>query len=194
MLRVVRAALPWLFLAACGFSTPGQPDDAGHSGDGAIASGDGQLPVDASVDAMPDAASCPASFIPLPAVTTGSKYRVFPKMSQLGAIATCSNLGTHLVHLDTQAEANALEALISSNSSGPTGLYRVVGARDLVFRQVWHDLDFITLLSFLPWGMNEPTDVAFGGEDCIVLKKEQGAAVIGAQECTSQHEFACECD
>ena len=196
MLRAVRAAVPCLFLVACGFTTPAGgigPDDAAR-GDSPIINGDSNLTGDASaIDAMPDAASCPASFVTIPSSGGNSKYLVFPKSSQLGALTGCPG-GTHLLHLDNQAEATALERYITSNSASPTGLYRVVGARDALFRNVWHDLDFISLLSFLPWGQNEPTDVFLGGEDCIVLKKETGTAVIGAQECSSAHEFACECD
>jgi hypothetical protein len=193
----MRAAVPCLFLVACGFTTPGGgigPDDASHVSDTAIASGDSNAPGDAPVvDAISDAASCPTSFVTIPNSGTSSKYLVFQKSSQLGALTGCPG-GTHLLHLDNQAEATALEAYITANSSSPTGLYRVVGARDGLFRDLWHDLDFITALTFLPWGQNEPTDVFLGGEDCIVLKKEQTTAVIGAQECSSAHEFACECD
>ncbi len=198
MLRAVRTAVLCLALGGCGFSTPGGPfgpGDAGHVSDSPIASGDANATDAVSIDAMADAASCPANFVALPSAGTSSKYLVFSKSSQLGAVTTCAGLGTHLARLDTQAEATALESYIASNSGGsPTGLYRVVGARDPVLRGLWHDLDFITLLSFLPWGQSEPTDVFLGGEDCIVLKHEQNSAVIGAQECSSQHEFACECD
>jgi hypothetical protein len=188
-----------LFLVACGFTTPGGslgPDDAAQGGDGAIANGDAGPGIDAAamIDATPDAAGCPASFVAIPNSGGSSRYLAFPKSSQLGALTTCSSLNTHLARLDDQAEADALESYIGSTISSSTGIYRVVGARDLLFRNLWHDLDFITLLSFLPWGQNEPSDVFLGGEDCIVLKSEQGAAVISAQECSSQHEFACECD
>ena len=197
MLRPVRAAVPCLFLVGCGFTTPGGgigPDDASHLSDSPFASGDSNLTNDAPmIDAMSDAASCPTSFVTIPNSGTSSKYLAFQKSSQLGALTGCPS-GTHLLHLDNQAEATALEAYITGNSASPTGLYRVVGARDGLFRDVWHDLDFITLLTFLPWGAGEPTDVFLGGEDCIVLKKEQNTAVIGAQECSSAHEFACECD
>jgi hypothetical protein len=199
MLRPVRAAAPCLFLLGCGFTTPGGgigPGDASHVSDSPLASGDSNLAGDApTIDAMADAtaASCPTSFVTVPNAGTSSKYLVFPKTSQLGALTGCPS-GTHLLHLDDQAEADALEAYITANSSSPTGLYRVVGARDGFFRDLWHDLDFITLLTFLPWGQNEPTDVFLAGEDCIVLKSEQSTAVIGAQECSSAHEFACECD
>ncbi len=198
MLRFVWAAVPCLFLVACGFSTPGVaigPDDATRAGDGPIASGDGSVTGDAPMlDAMPDAASCPASFIAITNSGTSSKYLAFPKQSQLDALITCGNFNTHLLRLDNQAEATALELYISSSSgSNSTGLYRVVGARDPILRGLWHDLD-LSPLSFLPWGPGEPTDVPFAFEDCIVLKKPQNSAVIGAQECTSKHEFACECD
>lgn len=145
-------------------------------------------------DATPDAASCPATFAPLMASGTSSRYAVMGKGSQLTALATCAGMNTHLVRLDSQAEATAIEALITSTTAAPTGAYRVVGARDPILRSLWHDLD-LSLLSFLPpWGTGEPTDAFLAGEDCLVLGKQQGAGVIATQECNSQHEFACECD
>lgn len=195
----VRAAALCLVLAACGFSTPGgglgPGSDAAPTGDGAIASGDSNLTGDAGpADAMLDASSCPASFAPIANSGTSSRYLAFPKNSQLLAIATCANLNTHLLRVDDQNEADALVTyLATASGSSSTGLFRVVGARDGVFRNLWHDLDF-SLLSFLPWGQSEPTDTALGFEDCIVLKEESGDGVYGAHECSSLHEFACECD
>lgn len=183
-------------LAACGFTTPGAslgPGDGSTTSDSALASSDASPGSDAMVDATPDAASCPSSFALVPATGTSSRYAVVGKGSQLTALTTCAGMNTHLVRLDSQAEATAIEALITSSSQGPTGQYRVVGARDPILRGLWHDLD-LGLLSFLPWGADEPTDVFLGGEDCLVLSKQQGAGVIASQECNSQHEFACECD
>ncbi len=144
------------------------------------------------LDAAPDASSCPASFVSVPAAATGSSYQVFAKASQLTALTTCSNLGTHLLRLDTQAEATALEDFVNlQTTSSDSGAYRIVGARDPFVRSLWHDLD-LSLLSFLPWGTSEPTD-GFG-EDCLVLTREGTGGVIGADQCGSAHEFACECD
>lgn len=192
----MRAAVPFSLLAACGFTTPGAalgPGDGNTTSDSPIASGDATPPADAMLDAPPDASSCPATFSAISATGTTSRYALGGKASQLVALGICASMNTHVVRIDSQAEATAIEAFITSNSTSPTGLYRVVGARDVVFRDRWHDLD-LSFLTFLPWGAGEPTDVFLGGEDCIVLKKESGKGVFGAQECSSQHEFACECD
>jgi len=189
-----------VFLVGCGFSTPDGgslgPDDATPTGDSATATGDGGPPLDAAMpDVMIDAPGCPASFVTVPAANSSSRYQAFPKMSQLAAIATCAGMNTHLARIDTQAEADALVTFIASINTGPpiAPLFRVVGTRDPLLRNYWHDLD-LSILTFLPWGSGEPSDAAFGFEDCIVLKKEQASAVFDAQECNSQHEFACECD
>ncbi|CAN5873437.1 hypothetical protein BH11MYX3_BH11MYX3_35650 [soil metagenome] len=184
-----------LVAGGCGFHTP-----ASNSGTGdarsvdAIGGEPGAPPIDAAmIDVAPDASSCPTSFVTVPAAANSSRYQVFAKASQLTALTTCSNLGAHLLRLDTQAEATALQAFIDAQitTAGDTGLYRIVGARDLLIRSLWHDLD-LSLLTFLPWGDGEPTNG--NGEDCIMLKLESGAGVIGADQCGTAHEFACECD
>ncbi len=188
--RPVRASAAWLLVAGCSFSTPAS---TGVPGDGKLADGSlgGEPGTPPAIDAMPDAAGCPANFVPV-AGAGNSRYAVFAKDSQPAALLTCSNLGTHLLRLDDQAEATALEAYIDAQTAGgDTHLYRVVGARDLVLRDQFHDLDF-TFLSFLPFGANEPTNGI--GEECLVLKKESNIGVIGADQCLTQHEFACECD
>lgn len=185
-----------MFLAACGFTTPGAalgPGDGNTTADSPLAGSDAAPPADAMADASPDAASCPATFAMIAASGTSSRYAVGGKGSQLVAITTCASMNTHVVRLDSQAEATAIEGFLTSSVTAPTGQYRVVGARDPLFRNLWHDLD-LGLLSFLPWGMNEPSDIFLGGEDCIVLEKQQGAGAIASQECNAAHEFACECD
>jgi len=198
-MRRVRAAV-LLVLGACGFSVPGQgaaiddaprPIDApGTTGDGGVTI-DGAVAIDASIDAP---APCPSQFVTVPAANNTHRYAVFPRDTQLAALATCSALGTHLLRLDTQAEATALEAFIDAQnpSASDTHLYRVIGSRNRLFvPNTWHvtDLGFLT---FLPWGTNEPTSGI--GEDCMLLKNESGVGVIGADQCGSDHEFACECE
>ena len=200
-MRRVRAAV-LLVLGACGFSVPGQGasiDDGPRPIDAPPGTtGDSGVPIDGAVaiDATPiDApAPCPAQFVAVPAANNTHRYAVFPRASQLTAQVTCSSLGTHLLRLDTQAEATALEAFIDAQIStgNDTHLYRVIGSRNRLFiPNTWHDED-LGFLTFLPWGTNEPTSGI--GEDCMVLKKESGMGVIGADQCGSDHEFACECD
>lgn len=186
----MRAFAAILLVAGCDFSTPAS---TGVPGDGKIADASmgGEPGAPPSGDAMSDAAACPGNFVPI-ASAGSSRYAVFPKDTQPGAMLTCSNLGTHLLRLDDQAEATALEAYIDQQTGGgDTRLYRVVGARDLVLRNQFHDLDF-SFLTYLPFGTGEPTNNA--GEECLVLKKEGAIGVIGADQCLTQHEFACECD
>ncbi len=183
-----------ILVPACGFHAPASNSVTGDARPVDAADGEpGAPPIDgAMIDAAPDAASCPGGFVAVPAAATGSRYQVFAKASQLTALTTCGNLKTHLLRLNTQAEADALEGFIKSQtSSGDTGLYHVVGARDPFVRTLWRDLD-LSLLTFLPWGTGEPTG-GFG-VDCIVLKRDNGNAVIGADQCGPVHEFACECD
>lgn len=189
-----------LLLASCGFSvaggsapTDGKVNDAPTGGtgdaaggtDGAIAAADAAM-----IDAPPP---CPTSFSQVQGAPVTSRYQVFAKADQLTALATCSGMGTHLLRVDSTAEATALEAFLDAQTADPqdTHRYRVVGARDLVIRSIWHDLD-LSVMQFLPWGQGEPTSGL--GEDCIVLKQESGAGVIGADQCGTAHEFACECE
>lgn len=190
----VRVVPACVFVAACGFHAPASNSGPGDATPGDSAGGEPGTPaVDASmIDAPPDAPSCPTGFVTVVAAGTGSRYQVFPKASQLTALTSCGNLNTHLLHLDTQAEATALEDYINTQtSSGDTGLYRVVGARDPFVRTIWHDLDLRPMM-FLPWGAGEPTDQF--GEDCMLLKREGSSGVTGADQCGTAHEFACECD
>jgi hypothetical protein len=192
-IRRVRAA-PLFLLGACGFSVPGQGasiDDAPRPIDsppGTI--GDSGTSIDAAIDAP----GCPAQFVTVPGTNNTHLYAVFARTSQVVALSTCSANGTHLLRLDTQAEATALEAFIDAQvtTGNDTHLYRVIGSRNRFFiPNTWHDTD-VSFLTFLPWGLNEPTGGV--GEDCMVLKKESGVGVIGADQCGTDHEFACECD
>jgi len=109
-------------------------------------------------------------------------------------------LGTHLSRLDTQAEADAIYTLIdNATGTGDTHIYRVVGTRHAngagSADDTWHDLDG-SPLAFQPWGIGEPTNGA--GEDCMSLRLENSGnpppKVVGADVCTTAHEFACECE
>jgi hypothetical protein len=178
-----------LLLAGCSFphgslstdAPPASADDANR---------------DAMPDGKPDAAdACPAGFTSLANAPTTSKYKAFSAQSFTAAVNACNSLGTHLVHLDTQGEVDAIYTLIDSVTGvGDTHLYRVVGQRDKsVTPNRWLDLSG-NALTFLPWGATEPTNGL--NEDCIMMRLETAATnkVIGADQCTTNHEYACECE
>lgn len=176
-------------LVACSFRIA--PDGAAPPSDAAIDGG-----VDAP-EVTADAPGCPAGFVPVAGAPATSRYRVFGHQSYDDAVATCATLGTHLLQLDTQEEADALEELIDAETASvDTRIYRVVGRRDRDPEpDAWLGRDGVTPLTFLPWGAGEPTSLT--GEDCMSLREENGASatkVIGADLCTTLHEFACECE
>ena len=183
----MRRALLWIAIAGCEFRHGALMADA------PVGEGDGA--VDAGRDAKLDAHTCPAGFMTLPGAPATSKYLSFSAQSFTTAVNTCKNLGTHLVQLDTQGEVDAVYTLVDqATGAGDTHLYRVVGARDKsVQPNAWLDLSG-TPLTFLPWGNLEPTNNV--GEDCIMMRLETASTVkvIGADQCATLHEYACECE
>jgi hypothetical protein len=151
--------------------------------------------IDAPPDAKADAHTCPTGFMPLAGAPATSKYLTFAAQSFSTAVNTCKGLGTHLVQLDTPGELDAVYTLIDQvTGAGDTHLYRVVGQRDKsVTPNRWLDLSG-NPLTYLPWGVGEPTNLA--GEDCIMMRLETAATtkVIGADQCGTLHEYACECE
>jgi hypothetical protein len=152
--------------------------------------------IDAVPDAKGDAHTCPPGFMPLSGAPAASKYLTFSAQSFTTAVNTCKNLGAHLVQLDTPGELDAVYTLIDqATGAGDTHLYRVVGQRDKsVTPNRWLDLSG-NPLTFLPWGASEPTNLA--GEDCIMMRLETASTttkVIGADQCATLHEYACECE
>lgn len=178
----------WLAVAGCEFRHGALMTDARPIIDDSAA--------DAAPDAKLDARTCPTGFASLQGAPATSKYLSFSAQSFTTAVSTCKNLGTHLVRLDTPGELGAVYTLIDQvTGAGDTHLYRVVGQRDKsVVPNQWLDLDGIPL-TFLPWGVSEPTNLA--GEDCIMMRLETGSTttkVIGADQCGTLHEYACECE
>jgi hypothetical protein len=184
----VRRALWLIAFAGCEFRHGALMTDASPPTDG-----DGA--VDAGHDAKPDAHTCPPGFMPLQGAPAASKYLTFSAQSFATAVNACKGLGTHLVQLDTQGEVDAVYTLIDqATGGGDTHLYRVVGQRDKsVTPNRWLDLSG-NPLTFLPWGASEPTSLA--GEDCIMIRLETASTtkVIGADQCATLHEYACECE
>jgi len=189
----VRLALIGVLVTGCSFELS-VIDDAMPDGKIAVEDAPGTTSDAPAIDAP--ATTCPSGFVIVPGAPSTSRYRVVAVAQAYGAaLATCAAMGTHLLKLDTQAEANALEAFIDAALVGADSrIYRVIGVRDAVPNpDRW--LDGVTPLTFLPWGLNEPTNLP--GEDCIGLRPENGAPatkVIGADQCGTLREFACECD
>ena len=179
--------------AGCSFA-PAQVSDA-RLGD---TSPPNDAAIDAVIDAAPDARACQPGFMAVAGAPSTSRYKIMPQAAYDTAIAACAALDSHLLHLDTQEEANALEIAIDASIAGSSdsGLYRIVGHRPAVTTMTFYELDDTTPLSFTPWGMGEPT--MSGGELCIMLRKEGGNAglprVVGADQCPTAHEYACECE
>lgn len=180
-----------LALAGCSFPHGQLTTDSNDTG-----GGDDAPPMrnDAATDAP---RTCPSGFIALPTAPITSQYKAFPGATYAMAIQTCMNMNTHLARLDTQGEADSLYGYIDSQTNlGDTHLYRIVAKRDAsVTPNRWLDLDNTTPLTFLPWGTGEPTNNS--GEDCALLRTQTATdptRVIGADQCTTNHEFACECE
>lgn len=181
-----------LLVAGCSFPHGSLADaSAGDDDD------DGDGSIDAPSDGKPIDGSevCPIGFASLGSAPQTSKYKAFAAQSFTNAVNGCNALGTHLVKLDTQGEVDAVYTLVDQATTGvDTHIYRVVGARDTsVTPNRWLDLSGIPL-TFLPWGMTEPTNGI--SEDCISMRLETAATnkVIGADMCTTPHEYACECE
>jgi len=158
---------------------------------------------DATTDGVPvDAATCPPGFAALAGAPPTSHYRVLAgRFAFTAAVTACSDLGArvHLARLDSRPELDALFAAVAAQTPDATDtrIYRVVGTRhdNGTAPDTWHDLDG-SQLAFLPWGVGEPTNLA--GEGCMSMRLEVGAppqpAVTGADQCTTLHEVACECE
>lgn len=192
----------WLLATGCTFS-PGQPGGGSAAVDSAIGP-DVPVVVDAQPTAdaptpPPDAPGCPGGFSAILGAPAGSTYKVMTAPATYdAAVAACEGLGSrvHLLEVDTQAEADLLEIAIDLTYSGSdTHLYRVLGKRPNTSSTTWSRPDG-SALSFFAWGQGEPTNQS--GELCIVIRKESmnGLAprVMGAEQCSGNHEYACECE
>lgn len=166
-------------LAACSYHAPDAP-----SSDGTPAPDDV-----ATIDIAPT--GCPVGYEAI--VGAPSKYKLgAAPASYTAAVSDCKSPNTHLVRIDTQAEIDAIKPLANN-------LIRVVATRhknnpiDQNDDQ-WMDLDDATELTFLPWGIGEPTNG--NSELCMVIRTEAGTGqvVSGAHVCDVALPYVCECE
>ena len=150
---------------------------------------------DAAIDAPPDAPptidarTCPTGYAPLPGAPATSKYRLFGNTAtgtSFGAAkGRCDSDGTHLVIVETAAEAAAIGAAIQLD---PTSPYYWEGITDEDTENTWVTIEG-GAATYLPWDPGQPN----GG-------RSSNCALFDAQghlydfDCNGVEAFACECD
>jgi Lectin C-type domain len=169
---------------------------------------DAMVPIDARPDATPidapkqiDAAGagCPGDFQGLTGAPATSKYKLYnyslipaldKSASYSSAVATCASQQSHLVIVDSAAEAAAIAAVIKVNSFGGS-VYRV-GVDDLAHPGTWETV-LGTPATYLPWGMGQPNGAEgqTSGGFCALLDTN---GAMADYFCTTAFPFACECE
>lgn len=190
----MRAAVTLALLAACSFRT----HDGGASGpidatppDAPQVTGDAAHAIDAPPDAPPpiDARTCPNGYTALAGAPATSKYALFGNTlsgtSWTAAKARCEADGTHLVIVETAAEATAIGNVIQLDVTSP---YYWEGVSDQATEDTW-----VTVAggaaTYLPWDPGQPN----GG-------RAANCALLDAQghlydfDCNGAEGFACECE
>lgn len=163
-------------MSGCAFSgSTGTPPDAAPD---AIVDGPQE-------DAMPDAPmlKCPTGYEVVPNAPATSRYRklIKPEMHAKQA-AICQAEGTHLVVLDSAAEASAVAAY-----AVPAMTFFWIGASDAAVETVWLTAKNAPA-AYLPWSRGEPN----GGlaENCGL---QNGAALFDFP-CARSYASVCECE
>lgn len=196
----MRAAVVFALLAACSFRT--RDGGSSNSADGSTADtphvdidAATDAAIDAAIDAPPDAPpmidahACPTGYTTLPGAPATSQYRLFGNLASgtsFGAAkARCESDGTHLVIVETAAEAAAIGTAIQLDPSSP---YYWDGITDQVTENTW-----VTITggaaTYLPWDPGQPN----GG-------RAANCALFDAQghlydfDCSGVEGFACECE
>jgi hypothetical protein len=193
----VRAVVVLAFVAACSFRTNAVSHSVDSStADTAQGTVDGDAARDArAIDAPPpiDAApQCPGTYATVTGAPPTSRYRLF-SYSAVGdqssawaaAKQTCETDGTHLIIVETAAEATAIAAQLQYSTTWP---YFWDGVTDAAQEASWK-----TVLgadaTYLPWGAGQPS----GGtaQNCAVFGTD---GVLYDYDCITASPFACECD
>jgi hypothetical protein len=192
----VRVAVVLALLTACSFRTNGgsSPADASTTRDVPAPTSDGAN--DAPTDAAPaiDAARmCPAGYDPVAGAPATSKYKLFSYGSGPAdhtntwttAKQTCESDGTHLIVVETAAEATSIGAQLQYAPASP---YFWEGITDEGHEAMWK-----TVLgadaTFLPWAVGQPN----GGTSAnCALFDPQGN--LYDFSCSGYQPFACECE
>ena len=152
---------------------------------------DTMRPIDAAIDAPPDAAKCPG-YVMLAGAP--SMYRIYGWTNSgstdqsrpfANAAATCAAQGTHLAIADSAAEANALVAAIPVN---PVSNFFWNGVTDGVAENVWITV-LGTVPAYLPWAGSQPN----GGtnDNCALMATN---SLLYDWPCNASYPFACECE
>lgn len=165
---------------------PGAPDAEPEPPDAAAAP-DAEVP-----DAEPPVAVCPAGYDASgdPGLASHYRYVPSPQRDWLEAAADCADdlvPYTHLVIIETEAEAVAVDGLSSNRDIW-------VGATDAVDEGDWRDL-FGEAVEVDLWDDGEPDNggdpSAVPGEDCAEQRDGGGWRDV---DCAQSRRFVCECD
>ncbi len=181
-----------VLLAACHFDGSGVAiDGAPAGGDGALVDGAlvdaAEVPADAAVDAVPDAATCPATYSRVDGLPSLYRFVVVGD-DWLAAELDCEDDGattgggTHLVVLDNATEVAGLDPLLTelawigvSDRVTEDSYFRVTGG----------------VSTFPGFRSGEPNDGGpFGVEDCVELN----GAELNDEGCGELRRYVCECD
>lgn len=186
----MRAAVVLALVAACSFhnnqgagTTDGSTVDTSHD------------PIDAAIDAHPiDAAPlCPGNYAQVAGAPPTSKYRLFSYNAQLDdhtsswtdAKQTCATDGTHLIIVETAAEATAIGGALHYAPQSP---FFWEGVTDAAQEGVWKTV-LGSDATYLPWAPGQPNGGA--ASNCALFGTD---GALSDFTCSGVEPFACECD
>lgn len=192
-------------LAACSFQPTGKASGPADSGAGSATMSDAAVDtaadaaatIDAPPDAAPDAPAqitCPADYTTIAGAPTTSRYKLYSYSSNSTqdqrndwptAKSTCMGAHTHLVVVETSAEALALGGALQFASDSP---YFWEGVTDEGHENSWQTI-FGTPATYLPWAAMQPN----GGtqSNCALFDR---ASLLYDFACNGFQPFACECE
>jgi hypothetical protein len=136
-------------------------------------------------DATPDGPTlkCPNGYEVVPGAPATSRYRKLTKPEMHAKqVATCLAEGTHLVVIDSAAEASAVAAF-----AVPPMMFFWVGASDAVVETVWMTAKNAPA-AYLPWAAGQPNGGAL--ENCAL---QNGGALFDFP-CNRSYASVCECE
>jgi hypothetical protein len=177
-----------VLVTACSFRT-----------NGGASAPDGTVPdarqADAAIDApvaIDAAPLCPGNYALVAGAPPTSKYRLFSYDADEGgtvswteAKQTCATDGTHLIIVDTAAEASAIAMQLHFAPQSP---FFWEGVTDQAHEDMWK-----TVLggdaTYLPWGSMQPSGST--QQNCVLVGTD---GLLYDFECNGVAPFACECD
>ena len=188
-------------LAACSFQPTGKAGGTSDGGADTAMSVDGApdatVTLDALADAAPDAPAqitCPADYTTIAGAPASSRYKLYSYSSTGSqdrrndwptAQSTCMGAHTHLVVVETSAEALALGGALQFAPDSP---YFWEGVTDQGHENSWQTL-FGTPATYLPWAPQQPN----GGTQANCALFDQ-ASLLYDFACNGFQPFACECE